>query len=519
MLKAVAKKILPPQTRRGKAAKSLAAVFGFAKPYQYEFEYQRWIQYIEPEEFLPIVKRKKEEQPLFSIVIPFFNTADKYLYPLLDSITGQSFDDWELIVADASTDKKRSTAIRKAIEYDERLHYHRISKNEGISGNTNQAIKHATGKYVVFCDHDDTLSPHALNEVAAKIIDNSSVDIIYSDEDKLTDNGKLRHSPFFKPDWSPHLFFNTNYTNHLSVVKRELIERVGGLRSAFDGSQDYDLLLRIHRLSEKPIQVEHIDKVLYHWREADGSTAINHNSKSYAFEAGRKALQEYIDSGNVTGKVENIRNRPGFYLHKLSPNQLHKAVVYVGVSENMKVNQVVADRLRSLHKSEIVTAEFIAVKKSLIDDVLIEKDTSTATFKFRSVVYPRETDWLERLTAVLELPDVKCVAPRILSADGGEIVDMGVVYDASGQATELFKGLASDDQTLVGHVEWVRDVDDLSGALIGYPPKLSEDRKYNVIWSYVLFCHIPVLSHSTFLNGNLRLKTGKKSQIRIRVNG
>lgn len=511
------KKILPPQSRRGRFARSVTARFGLTTPAKYNREYQRWIKLIEPEIFLPVVNVPKKDRPLFSIVVPFYNTADKYLVPLLDSITGQTFNDWELIVADASTDPERAATIKAAVAYDERLKYHKI-QNEGIAKNTNQALEHAIGVYIVFCDHDDTLSQHALNEVAARIVENKKIDILYSDEDKLSDDGKWRHSPLFKPDWSPHLFLNTNYTNHLSVVRRSIIEKVGGLRSDYDGSQDYDLLLRLHSEAKTPLVVEHIDKILYHWREAEGSTAASNKSKSYAFEAGRRALQDFIDNGPVRGLVENIPDRPGFYIHKLFPRKITKAIIYVGVSDNMSTNKLVARRLENLTKSDKVHAEFRSINANMIDDLSQENDPTTALFKFRLVAYPTESDWLDRLVAVLELPDVRCVAPRILSADGKKIVDMGIVKDANGNKIPLFENLAFNENTLLGHTEWVRDVDELSGAVVGSVAGKSKKRKYNVVWSYVLFKRQPIFKHASYFNGNLK-QGGKDVSSEVHVNG
>jgi glycosyltransferase involved in cell wall biosynthesis len=514
-MKETIKKALPPQSRRGKLAMSVAARLGLTVPSKYDQEYQRWIKFIEPETFLPVVNMPKREKPLFSIVVPLYNTADKYLIPLLDSITGQVFDDWELILADASTDRGKSAAIRSAVIYDERLKYHKI-QNKSIAANTNQALEHAVGKYIVFCDHDDTLSPYALNEAAARIAENSKADILYSDEDKLSDDGKWRHSPFFKPDWSPHLFLNTNYTNHVSIVRADIIKNVGGLRSEFDGSQDYDLLLRLHRNSKSPLVVEHINKILYHWREAEGSTARSNKSKSYAFESGRRALQNYIDEGPVEGRVENIPNRPGFYIHKLSPKKITRAIVYVGVSDNMSINELVARRLDNLTKSEKVLVEFKTISANMIESTPENSDSTTAIFKFRVIAYPTESDWVDRLTGVLELPDVKCVAPRILTADEKRIFDMGIAEGVDSQKIPLFKGLASNDNTFIGHTEWVRDVDGLSGAVVGFASDMSKARRYNVVWSYVLFKHQPSFEHSSFFNGNLKLiQEGTRSGIHL----
>lgn len=514
MIKATLKLFFPKGTKRFAYLKRAAVGLHLVSPVPFDSGYQSWIKHIEPERYLPIVAYEPE-RPLFSIVVPFYNTPDKYLHPLLDSIRGQSFQAWELIVADASTDEERAAAIKSASERDGRLKYYRVKKNGGISANTNFALRHATADFVAFCDHDDTLSPHALNEMAARILADDSVDILYSDEDKLSDNGKWRHSPFFKPDWSPHLFLNTNYTNHLSVVRRKLVEGVGGLRPDFDGSQDYDLLLRIHR-KFGPLNVGHIDKILYHWREAAGSTAVNHNSKSYAFEAGRKALQEYIDAGGVEGVVTNIPQRPGFYNHKFTPSKLKTATIYVAVSDDEDANRRFMDRLAYSTDDTVVKATFVPVARTALSEVLNTVAKTDAVFIFRSTALPCEPDWLTRLCGVLELNNVKKVAPRILNADMGRISDMGLVDDGDGVMVPLMKNLAANDQTFVGHAEWVRDVDELSGAVEGYSTKLKKSDGHNVIWSYVNFKNQHILRSSRFLSGNVFIspKNGK-----VRING
>ena len=515
MIKKLLKRIFPSGTKRFAFIKRLAVTLHLARPVPFEPDYERWMKHIEPETFLPVLK-PDEQKILFSIVIPFYNTPAKYLTPLLDSIRSQSYQNWELIIADASTDDERVEAIKEASQRDARFKYHKVKKNGGISANTNFALDKAVGEYVVFSDHDDTLSPHALNEAATQLLNDSKIDIIYSDEDKLSDNGKWRHSPFFKPDWSPHLFLNTNYTNHLSVIRRKLVEGVGGLRPEFDGSQDYDLLLRIHR-KFGPLNVSHIDKVLYHWREAAGSTAVSHNSKSYAFEAGRKALQEYVDAGPVPGEVMNIDMRPGFYNHKFTPAFVTSATICVGVASDKEKNQRFLEKLHEITDTNVVSATFIAVDPGISSTRLKELSNGTdAVFIFRTTAMPCESDWLTRLCGVLELPDVACVSPRILNADLGRVVDMGKVDDGNGTLLPLLKGLAASDQTYIGHAEWVRDVDELSGAVEGYlrtKPAGAAAQRYSVVWSYANFRNQHILRAARFFNGNLY--TSPKNKVRI----
>ncbi len=502
-IKKVVKKILPPHTRLGRVAQKTAIKTGLAKPFFVNGEYQKWIDHVEPECFLPVLEWSVEDEPLFSVVVPFFNTPEKYLHPLLDSIINQSYGNWELIVGDASTDPSRSKTIQEASEQDKRIKYLRINRNEGISGNTNQALKMASGKYVVFADHDDTICRHAFNEMAIKIKQDPKTDIIYSDEDKLSDNGKWRHSPYFKPDWSPHLFLYTNYTNHLSTVKRSHIEKVGGLRPDFDGSQDYDLLLRIHSAQKEPLKVVHIPKILYNWREAVGSTAADYSKKSYAFEAGRKALSEYIVRKNIAGVVESIHATPGFYRLVLQPKLLKKVMVIIAACSDTLGNDAIAQKIKA-HTKTNLSVVFTTQKHAKYD----EADTSLVIVEVNDTALPERADWLDRLVGVLELSDVAAVAPRIVTSSKQRVVDMGIVHGRKGEKIRLLKGNGYKDMTINGGSLWVRDVDELSGAVIAYRAAQGTrklDNQYYVVWTHVDFIQYDMYGEDTFFNNNLQV--------------
>ncbi len=505
--KKLAKKAFPLHTKRGRALKRAAATVGLAKPIQFSLKYQNWIDTVEKELFLPVVQHKTSNKPLFSIVIPFYNTKLKYLDSLFDSIVNQSFGDWELIVADGSSDVESSVVIKNLCEQDSRIKYYKHTKDTDISGNTNQALDHAVGEYIVFCDHDDTLDSHALNEVAAALQADPSIDIVYSDEDKITDDGRWRHEPLFKPDWSPHLFMYTNYTNHLSVVRSTLVEKVGGFRKECNGAQDYDFLLRLHGAQEN-LNVHHIGKILYHWRQAEGSTAAEFDSKSYAFNAGKKAIETFMETTGIQGTVEVMENRPGFYREILDPSSIKKVLVVSAVSDVENERKAVIERLKSNTVTDLIV-EYMSIQPNKLDDV--NSDGYDAVFEFTKPCYPEKSDWLDRLVGVLELSDVADVAPRILSSDRQKVVDMGVVYGSDGSKIMLNKGRRAYDMTLNGHCEWVRDVDELSGAVKGFKTKQTKTaNRYHVVWSHVDFKHYPVFGKSSMFNANLQLsKKGK----------
>lgn len=232
-----------------------------------------------------------ERDVKFSILVPLYNTPEKYLDELIRSVRAQTYANWELCLADGSDDAHPEVerVARRHAEQDARVRYERLEKNEGISGNTNACAKMATGDYLAFLDHDDLLSPIALF-MNAQAIEKADPDMLYSDEDHLSEKG-VHVFPLHKPDWSPDLLYSQMYTCHLMVVRRTLFEQIGGFDPAFDGSQDYDLVLRI---SEQTDRIYHIPAILYTWRECPGSTAANADAKPYAHTAGKAALDAHL---------------------------------------------------------------------------------------------------------------------------------------------------------------------------------------------------------------------------------
>ena len=244
--------------------------------------------------------------PKISIVVPMYNTKFSYFVELIDSINNQTYQNFEVCLADSS--KIPDVQIQKYIQElnSSKIVYKNISQNLGISENTNVAISFSTGDYVAFCDHDDVISIDALYEVV-KAINSSDADFIYTDEDIL-ENG-IRKNPHFKPDFSPDLLTSYNYICHLCVVKRKLFDEVGLLNKEFDGAQDYDFVLRA---TEKAKNIVHIPKVLYHWRAHETSTSYNSSAKEYVYMAGKRAIEEHFKRINIKAKVE-ILDEPGRY--------------------------------------------------------------------------------------------------------------------------------------------------------------------------------------------------------------
>ena len=248
------------------------------------------------------------QKPLISIVIPMYCTPLPYLKELLESVRRQSYENWQLCLADGSPDDKAKEFIEKHYGREKRIVYRKLEENGGISVNTNEAVALATGEYLMLCDHDDTLEPDALYEIV-KAINDTGADVLYTDEDKVSMDGQHYFDPNFKPDFNLFRLRENNYICHIFVVKKSLTDETGLLRSEFDGAQDFDFILRC---CEKAQKITHIPKVLYHWRCHMDSTAADPSSKAYAYEAGRKAVREHYQRLGIDAKVE-MTERPGWY--------------------------------------------------------------------------------------------------------------------------------------------------------------------------------------------------------------
>lgn len=239
----------------------------------------------------------------FSILVPLYNTPDNFLKEMIDSVKAQTYANWELCLADGSDDAHPH--VRKICEKyanrDDRIKYKRLDKNLGISGNTNACIEMASGDYIGLFDHDDLLHPAALYDVMLAIV-NEGADFIYTDENTFHKNPSDAYCPHFKPDFAPDTIRTNNYICHFSVFKKELIDLVGGFRPECDGSQDYDMVLR---LTEKAKKIVHIPKILYYWRAHAGSVATDVSAKPYVIEAAHKALRDHLERVGLKGTVEN----------------------------------------------------------------------------------------------------------------------------------------------------------------------------------------------------------------------
>ena len=512
-LKSSLRRGFPDYTRRGRLFRRVAVKLGLLRDPSWSRTYYDWVRLVEPGLFAPPLQAAGEA-PLFSVVVPFFNTPARYAQPLLDSISSQSFQGWELIMADASTDEEASQRLKSYASRDPRFVYVKLEDNAGIASNTNQAISHARGTYVAFADHDDVVSPYALNEMAAVILDDKDVDILYSDEDVLSEDGLLRKGPFFKPAWSPHMFLEMNYTNHLSVIRRDLLDEVGGLRPDLDGAQDYDLLLRIHALG-RPIKVRHIPGILYHWREAEHSTARDISTKRYAIDAGRRGLDDYMHAMGVEHEeTSDVDGRPGWY--RIRPRQACTVLVLVCASADPCLNDKLARELEARtqgHWAKPVVesvpppADLRAYASTRTEDVVVIQ---------RCGCLPEEPTWLDDLSGVLALPQTAAVAPLVVDEQGA-VVNAGLVNEG-GRLAPLYPGCPVAGGGMAGPADLVRDADGLSTHVIAFPRSTACDALWLpadidgtdcdgrlVVWGHTKVTRRPLAHADGILNPRLSL--------------
>ncbi len=457
-------------------------------------KYDRWIKELEkPDESLVGLRLSGlATKPLISILMPVYNTDLKELEQAIQSVIDQSYQHWELCIAD---DASPSPGIREKLEKfaskDKRVKLTFREQNGGISAACNSAAHLAVGDYVAFLDHDDTLAPNALAHVCEAVNELPDADLIYSDEDKIDGQGR-RFDPFFKPDWAPDLLLSENYICHFLVLRKDLAENIGRLNSDCDGSQDYDLILRATRSAQR---IHHIPRVLYHWRAGVASTASTIENKSYALEAARNALARHcleIDP--------DIRVEPGTVVGRWR--------VRYPVSAEARVSIIIAsggkaDVLRTnleglFSKTRYRNFEVVVIdnSKGQVIEKLIHDSQSHATVPLRYIDYRNQPfnyskinneaarhcdspillflnddtsviaeDWLDAMVELMERPEVGAVGAKLLYPSG-TIQHAGVVMGIFDNCGHAFKSLDGSVSHYFDFSDVIRNVSAVTGACL-----------------------------------------------------
>lgn len=432
------------------------------------------------------VTDSRQGQTLISIVVPVYNPPHAHLLEMVYSVVNQHYGNWELILVNASSEATSRQQVEACGQIDKRIKVVSPSQNEGIAGNTNFGLKQAVGDFVAFVDHDDLLHPCALHMVAAAMKGRTPPDLIYSDEDKVTHDSERFFAPFYKPDFSPDLLHNVNYINHLTVIRRDHVDKVGGLRPACDGAQDYDLLLRV--IDQTQPVIKHIRKVLYHWRAAETSTAQNISNKEYIFKAGEKALRDHLKRQNIPALVKAIENRPGFY--RLAYQKVNFTVVVGSVSVYRRqavarwihrLWQDLAEQPGDVSTELIVGAWFKEYMKTgpasvplrlVADDDDYWKNavklvSQPVTIGYKIAAKPRQVSDIGDLAAAAAAANGTPVMPMVVNRDQ-VIVGSGISH-ANHLPRRIFEGYFYGQDSYFGSTEWVRNMDDIGTLIVAMP--------------------------------------------------
>ena len=462
-----------------------------------DYEYAEWYEKTKPtsEELLSQREYKFDYSPLFSIVIPVFETPDNFLKELLESLLNQTYQNFEVCIADASRKGNEKTNIlNEYSKKDKRIRFETLHENLGISENTNRAISLAKGDFIVLCDHDDVVPQNALFECAKAINENPLCDCLYSDEDKLDMDGGSLFDPHFKPDFNQDMLTSVNYICHLFVVKKTLIEKYGAFNSEYDGAQDYDF---IFRMTENAACIVHIPKVLYHWRCHINSTASNPQSKLYAFENGAKAIKAHYERVYPEIEVEKIEKgidygiyHTYFKLKKeplvsvIIPNKDHsedldkaiRSVYEVGNYKNLEF--IIVENNSTLDKTfkyyEDIQKEFPFVKVvkwdrefnySAINNFGVKFSKGEYLFFLNNDVEIINANSIHEMLGYLQREDVGICGCRLLYEDN-TIQHAGVVIGFGGIAGHTFIGLYEEENSYFHRAMTAQDYSAVTAAAL-----------------------------------------------------
>lgn len=454
--------------------------------------YQLWIEKNEPKvnELKEQKKTNFAYEPRISIIVPTFNTPKQFLTDMIESVLTQTYSNWELCIADGAS---KEPHVREILEVytkrDARIKLNFLKDNKGIAGNSNEALSLATGDFVALLDHDDILAPFALFEIVKAINENLEVDFIYSDEDKISEDGKRRFDPHFKPDWSPDTLRSYNYITHLTVIKRMLLDKVGWFREGYDGSQDYDLILRA---TEQAKRITHIPKILYYWRVSQNSAAGNPYAKLYAYEAAKKALADHIKRIGLSGTGED-----GLFLssYKISynlniapkisiiiPNSDHaedlkkcvKSIMDKSTYRNFEIIIVengsseektfkLYDDLRKLENIKIITWDK-SFNHSAVNNYAVNFATGEVLL-FLDKMEVISPDWIERMLEHAVRKDVGAVGAKLYYPDG-TVQHAGVILKLGGLAGHSHKYFARKSFGYRGRLKIVQNLSAVAGACL-----------------------------------------------------
>lgn len=483
-------------------------------------DYGGWIRYNELKD-ADLKEQARTEfkiMPKISLVVPMYKTKEKFLKELVECLVRQSYQDWELCLADGSD--KENPVYKKYVELDSRIKYKFLNENLGISGNTNKALEMVTGEYIALLDHDDTLSEYALYEVVNCINKYPEAEFMYSDEDKIDENGN-RYDAYFKPDFAIDTLRAQNYICHFSVFKKELMDKLGGFRSEYDGAQDYDIFLRMAETVD-PKNIKHIPRILYHWRVHNESTAkLDSNAKDYAFISGSKAIADHLKRVGLEGEVSKgcipgiyrvdykvkgepkvsivIPNKDGKDILKVCIDSILAKTTYknyeIVIVENNSTTEEIFEYYKELEQNEKIIVTHYPNKGfnySAIINHGVKNSTGEYIVQLNNDTELVTENWLELMLGFCQREDVGGVGVKLYYPDE-TIQHAGIIVGIGGIAGNRFKSIPKSGHAYFAMESMVNNLSAVTAACMMNPKSVYEEvgymeEKLAVAFNDVDFC-------------------------------
>ncbi|AFX98379.1 glycosyl transferase 2 family protein [Candidatus Endolissoclinum faulkneri L2] len=436
---------------------------------------------------------RMKNKPIFSIIMPTYDTPPALLKKAINSVKAQLYETWELCIADdASKNPEIRSILKQYAAGDRRIKITFREFNGNISVASNSALALATAEWIVLLDHDDELTIDALYRIAASLEDDSEADIIYSDEDKIDENGQV-FDPYFKPEWSPELFLSQNMINHLVAYRRSLVQKAGQFRKGFEGSQDYDMAFRVLELTN-PNRIRHIPIVLYHWRAITGSVALNCYAKPHHCKAARKAIMEHMERCGIKAKVIPGIDGLSHRVVPALPTQKPHISIIVLTRDRVDMMRVLIEGLlnktsyknwdliivNNKSKQESTLRYLAEIKKdtritilqneepfnfSRLNNLAVSKSSGPLILLLNNDVEPINKEWLEEMIRQIQLPDIGAVGAKLYYPDD-TIQHIGVTTGIGGVAGHFNKHLPRAAPGYFNRAQIIHNVTAVTGACL-----------------------------------------------------
>lgn len=452
-------------------------------------EYQKWLQQRRPTEGDLAAARETARtfsyRPLISIITPVFNTPGPWLHEAIDSVLQQAYENWQLLLIDDGSTNAETLELLATVESrDPRIVLVRRESTGGISAASNSGLEQARGEWIGLLDHDDILEPDTLFEVVNYLQTNPNTDLIFSDEDKITEEGLA--APQLKPDWSPDFLLSYNYLCHFTTIRREVVEKAGRFRPEFDGAQDYDLFLRV---SELTTRIHHLPRILYHWRRSDTSTSDNIRRKPQALEAGRRAVESHLERRGERGHV-TVDWQTHAYWVKRELRETRRISIVIATRDRIDLLSRCISSITS--KTSYPNYEIIVVDNesaseeareyfrqfkhrllqfngpfnfSALNNFAVEHTSSPWLLFLNNDVEVIESEWLTVMAEHVQRPEVGAVGARLLYPND-TVQHAGVVLGVGGIAEHAFRHFPADAPGVSRQLQVTRNYSSVTGACL-----------------------------------------------------